>query len=374
MLDRAIRILLSFLLFGVFSIAAPALAQSVGMARLHIVDTGRADPVAPIHRREWMVTLFYPSPEEGGPHSPYAADPALVGLLADNGYYDTPATEILAWSRTAGPAVCGARAVAARLPLITLSPGLGVAAFNYSRLAAELARRGFAVAVIDHPYVGLSRLPDGRLLRADDYAILGKESMSDWRPAIVEWARDISVTLDRLSSESAIATGLDLDAGQAVAVGHSLGGTLALEACERERRLTACANFEGTPEGTVVAEQGPSKPVLFVGSRSGKPGRPHVAPAVDRPPYSAFANGTGPATWLVAMRGGSHMSYSDAPFVMPATLSRVGGELMTAERSLDVYAGMTERFARTYLRMGDLGHFAAWLGSIPEVKFRLIER
>ena len=371
------RFLLGFLALLTVGVGgSPVQSQPVGQVTFAVTDVRRADPVVPDARREWMVTVYYPAAgKERASDGTYAPDAELLSLLVAEGYYDTPKAEIERWGTAPATAISGAPAVKRTLPLITLSPGLGVAAFNYSRLAAALASRGFAVAVIDHPYIGISHLPGGRFLKADDYPIVANEDMRSWKPAIADWAKDISVTLDRIGTTRGrqLAPGLKIETRRVVAVGHSIGGTIALQTCEQESRVVACANFEGSPEGTVVNDRGPTKPVLFVGSRSGKPDRPHVAPPLDRAPYSAFTHGSGPATWLVAIRGGSHMSFSDAPFVMPTTLSRFGGELMPPARSMDVYVGMTAAFARSYggSRL-DTESFETWLRLIPEIKYRFV--
>ena len=70
--------------------------------------------------------------------------------------------------------------------------------------------------------------------------------------------------------------------------------------------------------------------------------------------------------WTAKITGGGHTSFSDCPDVLPATLARFGGELMTPGRSFEVYAGLVDAFARTYA--GDQPQaLAAALRSLPEV-------
>ena len=230
------------LLFAILlGLAGPLRAQDVGQVSLRLLDETRPDPVAAVHKREWNVDIYYPARAgASGTAVTYAPDADFVQLLASGGYYDTPAEVLTGWAAAPAPALRNIAPVARKLRVITLSPGLGVAAFNYSRLAADIARRGFAVVVIDHPYVGTSRLSGGRVMKSEDYNLFANENMSEWAPAIADWARDISVTLDRLAdAKPSELAGLALDLQRVAAAGHSLGGTIVLQACEQESRLVA---------------------------------------------------------------------------------------------------------------------------------------
>lgn len=354
-------------------IALPALAEPVGVVSLHMVDATRQDAVHPEFKREWMVDVYYPAaPARGGKAiaRKYAPDAALLARMIADGYYDTPATTLREWGARDGPALSSATPRRGRFPLITLSPGSGVAAFNYARLASILAGHGYVVAVIDHPYVGVSRLPDGRFLLASEGHALDNEDPTTWSPAVTAWAKDVSVTIDHLlASGGKLPRGLLIDAGRILASGHSLGGTIAVQVCSQDRRVSACADFEGAVEPTTAFTDGPLKPTMLTGSRSAKPDRPHVAPDLGKAPWDFLRKGGGSSNWGIAVRGGSHMSFSDAPYEMPDTLSRFGGTLMSPERSMQVYAGMLDAFARAYFPGGGgNAAFGAFLATLPEVK------
>jgi hypothetical protein len=70
--------------------------------------------------------------------------------------------------------------------------------------------------------------------------------------------------------------------------------------------------------------------------------------------------------WVVAVTGGGHMSFSDAPEVMPGALTRFGGELMTASRSRTVYVTLLDRFLDQAWSRG-AQTFERSLGDLPEV-------
>jgi pimeloyl-ACP methyl ester carboxylesterase len=358
------------LLVALLGPAAPAEAVStVGVVELELGDPSRADPLAGGERR-WRVDLYYPAQPGSGTPRTYAHDPVLLARMAKDGYYDVAPATLEAWARQPDGARANARALAAPVPLVTLSPGSGVAAFNYSELAATIVRRGYAVAVIDHPYLGLTHLADGRILSADADPVQQSDDPRAWQPRVVDWARDVSATLDLLPGEAAVrATGLALDPARVLAVGHSLGGTVAVEVCTREPRVSACADFEGAVEGTNAYTEGPRRPTLFTGSRSAKPDRPFLAPDFSQPPWDFLARGTLSTNWAVAISGGSHMSFSDAPREMPDTLSRFGGTLMSPERSGQVYAGIVDALGRAYFPGGGgNATMEAFFRDVPEAK------
>jgi pimeloyl-ACP methyl ester carboxylesterase len=341
----------------------------VGVADVELSDAGRSDPLAPGPRR-WRVQVYYPARAGSGTERAYADDAVLLARMRSDGYYDVAPDALAAWAKREGPARSGARAVDVALPLVTLSPGSGVAALNYAGLASAIARRGYAVAVIDHPYLGISRLSDERILSNGDDPLQQADDPAAWQPRVVEWARDVSATLDALPRQQGVAdAGLRLDPRRVIAVGHSLGGTVAVEVCARESRVSACADFEGAVEGTSAYGPGPLRPTMLVLSRSAKPDRPFDAPDMQRPPWDFLARGGRGDNWAVAISGGSHMSFSDAPRVMPATLSRFGGTLMDPARSEQVYAGIVDALARAYFPGGGgSASMERFFRDVPEAK------
>ena len=345
--------------------------SDVGTVSFELVDASRSDPLESGLPRQWMVQVFYPS-RPSVVVSTYVDDPALLEELIRENYYDTGEAVLRSWARL--PAVATERAIPAsstRLPVVTISPGLGFARLSYAHIAAALTRRGYAVVVIDHPYIGVSRLPEGRLLRAADDPATSGQNVAAESERVEEWGEDIARVLDRLAAGSAtpMIGGLALDLDHVIATGHSIGGTTVLKACGEDPRIAACIDFEGS----LPAEpwEGARKPTLVVVSRSG--GRPQSSPiAPDLAGQIVTALDRDDATaWVVKVTGGSHTSYSDAPLMMPATLSRFGGTLMSADRSIALYSGLVDAFARAYMRGGDgAAEFAAFLATAPEADGR----
>ncbi len=368
-MTAALAALLGLSVSGATPGATPPADVAIGVVHVELQDAARADPLS-TSRRRWRVDLYYPASTGNCAPEPYASDAALLAWMTGHGYYDVAPEVLASWSSQPGPACPGAHATSAPLPLLTLSPGSGVAAFNYSELAAAIARRGYAVAVVDHPYLGLSHLSDGRILAPTDDPVQQVDDPTAWQPRVIEWARDISLTLDRLPRLAAVRrVGVHLDLQRVLAVGHSLGGAVAVETCSQDLRVSACADFEGVVEGTTAYVQGPRRPTLFTLSRSAKPERPFLSPDLAQAPWNFLGRGALDSNWGVAISGGSHMSFSDAPGRMPATLSRFGGTLMSAQRSMQVYAGIVDALATAYFPGGG-GNPAmqAFFRDVPEAK------
>lgn len=333
----------------------------VGVRSQLITDDTRRDALDPSKPRQWMIDIYYRGHgADPAASDVYARDRVLLPRMIEQGYYEVDAATLQSWSQLSAPAVANAPFGPQMGATILLSPGSGTAAFNYSQLASSLALRGYTVVVIDHPYVGLSRLPDGRVLDAGDDPVQASEDPAALTPRILEWSADISVTLDRL--------GASYDLDHVLAVGHSTGGAIALDACTQDRRIDACMNFEGALFGSRAETGGVAKPVVSVGSRAR--GRPQM-PGLGDDMLRALSQGGNPSAWYVRVTGGSHMSFSDAPRVMPGTLTRFGGEVMSPERSDAVYAGMVDAFAQAYVTgAGGDQSFADFLATLPEVQFQ----
>jgi hypothetical protein len=149
------------------------------------------------------------------------------------------------------------------------------------------------------------------------------------------------------------------------------GGSVALDVCAHDARIAACADFEGDLFGSRAETQGVRRPVLVTGSRA--KGRPPIASAPGQDVRTRMLTVLGQAgessVWYVKVTGGSHTSFSDAPWMMPQTLTRFGGELMTPERSADLYTGMLDAFIHAY-QAGGGGDaaFQAFLATATETQ------
>jgi pimeloyl-ACP methyl ester carboxylesterase len=259
----------------------------------------------------------------------------------------------------------------ARFPLLFFSHGLGEPRSIYTAFAQDLASHGYIVVCIDHPYGGITILPDGRVVSAAGDPSAGNPEAT---PKQVEaWAKDASFVLERMSSpaggDSAAPArfGGRIDLSRVGMLGHSLGGAAALEACRADPRFKACADLDGAPFGKVT-EEGLKRPTLVMRSgpvysdedlarrgrtreqweELGRKGRAMWS--------SLFEKSEGVPVYSVKINGAGHMSFSDAPFVMPDTINRFGGRIIGARRGFDIMTHYVRDFFDKYLngKSGDL--------------------
>jgi pimeloyl-ACP methyl ester carboxylesterase len=162
----------------------------------------------------------------------------------------------------------------ALLPVVLLVPGLGLAAPDYTVIAEDLASHGYVVVGITQTgSARLSVLPDGTVEHGrEDYDIperLDERQQEERAESLLNtWLGDVVTVLDGLhvlneSISSSFAHRLDLN--QVAVVGHSFGGAVALEACNREKKCVAGINLDGFPYG-MARLHGATKPNLTIWS------------------------------------------------------------------------------------------------------------
>ncbi len=373
-LSRQLRTVLnSVIIFCIATLSESAIAQNasatsapaIGEQILHLVDHSRADPIAANRPREWMVTVLYPAQSAGkSPPESYYPDSELTKELLQQSSDEAIAREIRQSADRKTEIHPAASPDPQPHPLLLLSPGYGEVGRFYTLLASALVAKGFVVAIVDHPYLGLVRLPGGRVLRAADDPGGSANDPAALALEVAGWSRDLTVVLDRILAASDSGHSVRIDASRIAAVGHSSGGTIALDACHYDQRVSVCIDFDGTPDGSKTLTTGPGGPTLVVLSspvysdeQLQQRGRTRASQQqreqeVQTQLKSVLEKGAAGPGWIAAVHGGGHMSFSDAPQVSPSQLSRFGGTYMDAARSLNVYAGLTETFVRAYFPGG----------------------
>lgn len=311
---------------------APTGPHPTGRTTLHLVDPGRGHPWVPAAEdRDVVVDLWYPA-GEGGEPSPYVPASFAETMEREFEQYGIPRGAVdAAGAPTASPS--DAPAAGEGLPVVLLSPGLGMSRLQYTALCEDLASRGFVVAAVDHPYEArVVELPDGRLLRTS----LPTNDTGNRRLAGGVRLADTRFVLDRLEGfatgeESADDSGRPLPRGLADALdmdrvgmfGHSLGGVTTAEAMLVDDRIDAGVNMDGSMAYHVGDEEwsdatpaGASRPFALMGAgTSGDAGLPHRSD--HSPDWRLFVEASTAPVLEVYMPGGEHMSFTDLQWIAP---------------------------------------------------------
>lgn len=353
---------------------APALPQPTGKYRIgtavfHLTDPSRPDALAkePGRFRELMVQIWYPTDVEPDKNAArYIPNPALLQALKDEQHdlQDPAVFDSWAEIRTTASWEASLSRQAGKFPLLILSHGLSEPRSLYTGLAQDLASHGFFVVCVDHPYGGITVLPDGRVVSANGDPDAGNPEAT---PGQVEaWAKDASFVLDWLTtpakSKSAVAQQFagHVDLNRIGMLGHSLGGAAALETCRTDSRFRACADLDGAPFGK-VKEEGSKRPTLIMRSGPIYSDEDLAKRGRTRAQWEEMGR-QGQAMWgsfvqksrsvpvySVKINGAGHMSYSDAPFVMPDTINRFGGRIIDSKRGFEIMTNYIREFFEKYL-------------------------
>lgn len=354
----------------------PETRTGIGVTDMLIVDAARSDLAQADISRRWMVRVLYPACGEGTPAA-YIADPLLDFMKAD-GYYGLEENVIESW-RQRKLGLQNAKPCAGNYPLATLSIGLGVTGPHYSLLAESLVDKGYVVAIINHPYGAPALLPDGTVQSAQADAAYARV---DEDPALLsawfaDWARDISFSIDTLTSGDGV-RGLKIDPDRIAASGHSIGGAAVLDACTADARLRACVNMDGGPFESRTMETGTAKNSYILLSNPLYTDDELIAKGRDPERWAAMGDQIA-GSWLdlgdlsghtpvvVRVAGTGHMSFSDAPLVMPTLITSFGGTPMQPDRALEVISGTLVAIMESHIGE-DSNAFDAFVDATPELE------
>ncbi len=370
-----------------WSIRLPEAAgpHPVGTAIYFITDEERESSVGDVDGRPLSLQVWYPARASAHQiRAPYVASWELLELLAEEGYYEQDADQIAKWGGLTTHSGVNLLPVEsnAELPLIVFSPGLGIVGCNYTLLAESLASFGYLVVAVGHPFAAIARDGEGRVLRlVDDQNFSDDEETN--RVYEQEWAQDIRFVIDWISSGRAHISGI-VDLSRVAAVGHSLGGGAAFEACRTDERLRACVSLDGFSFGA-TRDEGMGAPSLFVKANPDYSDEDHARRGRTREDWDAMVRRVRPQllepltqneghpSYYVEVLGTGHMSFSDAPFVMPDTITRFGGSILSPERTLLVLSSVLRAFLGEHLQGQETGLREASL-QFPEVELELITK
>jgi len=293
---------------AVVSLPPPSGPYAVGRLEDQVTDDARGG-------RKLAVWTWYPARPGTGPTATYAPA-AWEGLQIGVPIGRTP------MDRVRDRAGERAAPAAGRFPVVVLAPGLGFAAPQYAALAEDLASRGHVVVGVTPTGSANLTVLDGHAVGAtadgNPSALHGDQSEHDRAIAqrlLTVWVADLrlAATSTGRTPGSALLTE-HVDATTVAYVGHSFGGSAALQACHDDVRCRAAVDLDGALYGAVSAE-GLRVPVALVqhdGSCIGGVCTPRDdADRADVAVAQRFrAASTGPVT-AATVRGSGHLNFTD---------------------------------------------------------------
>lgn len=361
----------------------------VGTTSVSIVDRNSVDLADPKPEkfRELNIQFWYPSQkkEEKQDFAPYFPNSALAPVLIKDEYNSQPPSVIQTLTELRTSAILDGRVRkgGAKYPLLIFSPGFGEPRSNYTALAQQLASIGYVVITVDHPYGGFTAFPDGRVLSTTNDR--RNENPDIFEILVEEWARDASYLVNQLKSKESFGISPVKEVVKLInfskigMLGHSLGGAAALETCRTDIRFSACADLDGAPFGKVKGT-GVRKPTLVFRSRPiysdqdlAKRGRTRdqweaMGREVNAAWRSIISKDDKIPIYIIHVAGAGHMSFSDAPFTMPDTISRFGGRIIDAEVCFRITSRYLAAFFGTFLKNKSTSLFSKATSTFTEVK------
>jgi pimeloyl-ACP methyl ester carboxylesterase len=279
-----------------------------------LLDKARPDQRFPRGFRTVPVQLWYPTSSHTGERALYIPDGVLLDFLKNN---SSSPQVVESWRQMRTHAIENASVKKGRYPLLVFSAGFGMTRAYYTSWIEEFASRGFIVAALDHPFAGDTRV-DGKVFTATPHP----EGPT---------GQTREITADILLAISALMKEKGVDPRKVAALGHSIGGAAALDACT-DQRIVTCVNLDGDPSFGKFASTGVGKPFMVVHQ---EPVFPNSSPdgelfrvgrKLDEQWKQIIAKQTAPAVRL-SVRGTGHLSFSDALFTRPDLVKEGGGEL-----------------------------------------------
>lgn len=255
MMYKMVLVVVPLLAFFIFSawfnfqnFPAPTGSFAVGATELHAIDVQREETNELGKPRELMLHVWYPTKEtkDQQKSDTYSAD-AMANMLAFMSKQSGMPQWLFAGLRNtktyeAKHATVGEN----QYPVIVLSHGAGPMVQQYSWLGEELASHGYIVVGINHTYMAaVTRFPDGRVIES----LLGKKKKEGKQIADAWKAEqrsvavaDIQFVLDYLmtiNEEQASPLFHKVDLARVGVCGHSFGGTVIMQVCQRDTRVKA---------------------------------------------------------------------------------------------------------------------------------------
>ncbi len=287
---------LAVLVIGIFFYVSPILESfpkptgmySIGTAQFYFTDQHRLGAFTQKKQERMVkVRLWYPTLAHVGKKYLYLGEAMPIFQQSFAEHYKMPLwLSKLLWRNVTTHAFVDAPIATekAMYPIILFSHGLlGPSSEMYVSLIENLASHGYVVVAIDHPYLNwLTQLPDGTIassipLSAQFEKMSPQEQRAFQSKAIEIYKTDIKLVIDELIQLNQNANSIfykHLDVNNIGVMGHSAGGTAAIELCRIDDRCKAAVDLDGWYDH-VIGHELINKPLLLMfGSKSIEIGEP----------------------------------------------------------------------------------------------------
>ncbi|CAH0058059.1 unnamed protein product [Clonostachys solani] len=239
-------------------IPTPSGKYNVGIQRHLVPFINKNDPTWPNEvSTEYLVTLYYPTPDEAAEPSPYI-EPELAQLYTDfSGWNFSHLTSTMRKDASFLPKPAG--------PTLLFGPsGWGPSTDGDGILLSELASHGYVIAALDHifeqPFL---RLPNGTGIYGLAIDFNGDlEYIQALHEVRVREMVHFAGFLPKLAAKLHAPFKTD----KLGAFGHSLGGSSSLNAALETDKIAAAINMDGTNFGRLnTTSDSLNKPSLLLG-------------------------------------------------------------------------------------------------------------
>ena len=324
-----------------------------GVRSFFLTDFTRTDSALQQHRLI-PVRVWYPASTKGGhleDYVPMGLKSALQKIRYSN--QDSLTLKSLTTLNSHSIPDAGPVKGNSKFPVVLFSPGWGMSSFSYTALVEDLVSQGMIVIAMDNLYCGPVRLPDGRLITQKDYPY------NQYTPYIQAAAQDARFVMNSLLTgvkEFGFLNSL-FDRTRLGVMGHSIGGNIALLVAQDPEPFRFAINLDGgafekaligtmkIPALTVRSFPKYTDAELSARGRTRK-GWDDMGAKIDSSFMENLARTQAPSI-EVKIPATGHMSFSDAPFVMPEMLTRFGGTYLTPQETLRTTTDLITSFIRS---------------------------
>lgn len=259
----------------------------VGIQTIQLTDQRRTEIYSnnPADKRSLMVQMWYPSADnltKKAQKHPYLGPKMPILQKAVAGYYGIPEWMSRLMLNGIATHVYQNAPLSQNqkmYPVILFSHGLlgSIPSDMYVIILEHLASNGYVVLNIDHPYFsGLTLYPDGRIVSSHElnaqFQKMSPEEQKEFQTKAIDiYKADVQFVLNQLNvlnqdPESILYQHLDLN--RIGVMGHSAGGTAAIELCRIDNRCKAAIDLDGWYDQAIGHEPIKKPLLLLFGSQS----------------------------------------------------------------------------------------------------------